>query len=998
MTAAPLSAILSAMSQPRQPSLFSYTNQGLFSDYYLAHRVRERPEWAAADAPAVFEALRGLWQGFTPQGENEAQTEEFWIRPVLRALDHHFEVQPKVRMQGAARQPDYIFFPTEAARLAVPHGVVLADTDLAGALAVGDAKAWDLPLDRAVKGKPVEVSQNPSIQIDHYIRHTGRPWGILTNGRQWRLYHRDTSGKLDVFYAVDLPALLDQGDVEAFKSFYLFFRRAALIGQPAWLDLVLSESREYERGVSDRLRDQVYDALRELAQGFLDFPPNRLTPTPDTLKLVYDSSLIVLYRLLFILYAESRGLLPVHANAAYTEYSLHALKRRVARDLDLGHTAVPSIANDWHTLQGLWTVIDQGDPHLGVPAYNGGLFDPDQHPWLERHRVGDERLRRAIDLLARVQDAATGKRDFVDYRDLEVRHLGSIYEGLLEYSVRTADTALTVRKEKGREVYAPAETPAAARVQPGQVYLVTDKGERKATGSYYTPDYIVQYIVEHTVGPVLDRLRQAHLDDAALAEAILRVNVLDPAMGSGHFLVAVTDFIARYLVGLGLTTDGGLDSEGEPAYWRRRVAQSCVYGVDLNPLAVELAKLSLWLATVSQDRPLSFLDHHLRVGNSLVGARVADLGLGTEDDGRQTTDGGRQTADGSAVSGQRSVVKGARSVVGGRRSAEARARAAGQLTWLDDPQFVGQMRAATGFMQELEGLRGETLDEVNAQKRLWAQVSESITRRYRTLADVWTARRFGLDLDDDLFAGLTQHVLRGGFAVPRYQALLDEAERVAQAQRFFHWELEFPEVFFDEHGRLLADQSGFDAVVGNPPYVRQELLTQLKPYLMTSFTSFDSGADLYLYFYEQGIRLLNASGRMSYISSGTFARAKFAAAFRTWLPSNARIETVIDFGENQPFEGAEMVRPSILVLQRGVQEAEFRSLFIDDKVPESLDQAIVEQGIDCEPAMLLQSEWTFQSSSILHLFNKLQKLGRSLIDIVDGKLYYGIKTGLNEAF
>ncbi|MCB0257587.1 MAG: class I SAM-dependent DNA methyltransferase, partial [Anaerolineae bacterium] len=476
------------------------------------------------------------------------------------------------------------------------------------------------------------LHQHPALQIDFYIRHSGLPWGVLTNGRLWQLYHTDSSKKLDVYYEVDLPALIEAGDAEAFKYFWLFFRReaftagSAAAGAPAWLDLVLAESAAYEQGVSDSLKEQVYEALRALAQGFLDFPGNGLADDEATLKAIHDNSLIVLYRLLFILYAEDRDLLPVHENTTYREgYSLQALKRRIAAEIDRGQPAAPTMSGLWQRLAELWRVIDRGDPYLGVPAYNGGLFKPSNHPFLEQHRVGDLHLRTAIDLLARTRDPKTGAREVVDYRDLEIRHLGSIYEGLLEYQVRVADQPLAVRKVKGKEVYeaisdshslgkgdspvsedSPLSPPgrggrSSADILPGQVYLVTDKGERKATGSYYTPDYIVQYIVEHTVGPVLEEAAASFLgndgaagDPAGLARAVLDVNILDPAMGSGHFLVAAADFTARFLVEKGAEEasrkgegkegkEGNGEGESQLAYWRRRVAQACIYGVDLNP-------------------------------------------------------------------------------------------------------------------------------------------------------------------------------------------------------------------------------------------------------------------------------------------------------------------------------------------------------------------------------------------------------------------------------
>jgi hypothetical protein len=157
-------------------------------------------------------------------------------------------------------------------------------------------------------------------------------------------------------------------------------------------------------------------------------------------------------------------------------------------------------------------------------------------------------------------------------------------------------------------------------------------------------------------------------------------------------------------------------------------------------------------------------------------------------------------------------------------------------------------------------------------------------------------------------------------------------------------------------------------------------------------------ADLYLYFYERGIALVREGGRLAYISSGTFARANFAKAFRKWLPKNAQVETIIDFGENQPFEGAEMVRPSIVTLKKGQQKDQFRSLFIAKKVPEDLNAALAQDGIDCLPRVLIQSEWTFEPAAVTRLFDKLKSIGSPLEDIVNGRMYRGVLTGLNEAF
>lgn len=285
----------------------------------------------------------------------------------------------------------------------------------------------------------------------------------------------------------------------------------------------------------------------------------------------------------------------------------------------MGPRLLPTSGKLWNDLKELFRIIDQGSPPLSVATFNGGLFDPARHPFLEEHAVGDAHLQEAIDRLSRVNG------EFVDYRALAERHLGTSYEGLPEFHLVALD-----EPEEG-----------------WTVALLNDSGERKATGNHYTPDFVVKYIVEATVGPVLRAAVEDARGDEEKVEAILGLNVLDPSMGSGHFLVEVTEYIARFLVELDVSPEEvaeDAEDDAELAYWKRRVVQSCVYGLDMNPLAVDLAKLSLWLSTVACDRPLSFLDHHLRTGNSLVGARLTDLHRQQEARPEESEAGGRGPA------------------------------------------------------------------------------------------------------------------------------------------------------------------------------------------------------------------------------------------------------------------------------------------------------------------------------------------------------------------
>ena len=762
------------MNGPQQFELAfpAHYNQQLFADHYLNEVLPDRPAWQAlaAEAQPVMDQIAVILSSYVPS-TNERQTEDDLICPVLRLLGHDFELQAPLRTPENVKSPDYVFY-RDAAAKAANRGQVLTDSlPRQGGIAVGDAKYWNRPLDIAIRqhGGDALSNKNPAFQIHYYLLHSGVTWGILTNGKRWRLVYRESAHKLDVYYEVDLEELINSHDTDRFLYFYAFFRRAAFDPGPLGLAEMLRESADYAHKIGDSLKEQVYDALLHIAQGFLDYPPNRLRTDEESLANIYYYSLILLYRLLFILYAEARELLPVRESRQYREsYSLHAVKQTVANDLNFGRKLLPDSAVLWPCLKQLFDFINHGKLPLNIATFNGGLFDPKLHNFLEDYAVGDAHLQQAIDKLARVDG------EFVDYRDLSVRHMGTIYEGLLEFQLRPMD-----QQQAG----------------PWTIELLNDKGERRISGSYYTPEPIVNYIVEHTVEPLLWQAVAGKTTDGEIAEAVLSLNILDPAMGSGHFLVETTEFIARFLVDYGIVPEGKRPEEADLAYWKRRVAQSCVYGVDLNPLAVELAKLSLWLITVAKDRPLSFLDHHLRPGNSLLGARLDNV---------------RQ--NGVRIKKTRA-----------QQRAE-NAEANGQISLFDDSAFTQRVKLAVDNMWLIEENEAGTISDVKDQERMYADLRIQFIEKYSRLLNLVTASHFGLTIDDAHWKALVAYATGNNLAAfPAFDKLLNEAVAIAGREHFFHWELEFPEVFFDRFGRRLGSPGGFDAVIGNPPWERIKL-------------------------------------------------------------------------------------------------------------------------------------------------------------------------------
>ncbi len=931
-----------------------HNNRQLFSDHYLDHTLPRRGDWQlrAAAVALLMARIAAIYAAFTPSS-NEAQTESDLVRPILAALGHTFEVQAALRTPDGTKKPDYVFYRDRAA-LDANKDVTLTEERLRpGGLAVGDAKYWDRPLDVTIKatgGDPF-TNKNPSYQIAFYIQHSGLAWGILTNGRLWRLYHRDTAHKLDRFYEVDLPALLADNDPARFLYFAAFFGRDAFEDGPLGVAALLKESADYAQGVGNTLKAQVYEALRHLAQGFLDYPGNRLDrDDPATRKAIYDNALIVLYRLLFILYAEARELLPVRQSGMYRDtYSLYAITRDIAASARLDRRLLPGTATLWPRLAALFDIIDAGSPPLGVATFNGGLFDPARHLFLTRHTVGDARLHAAIDKLARVHG------EFVDFRDLAERHLGTIYEGLLEFHLATI-----------------------APDGEWTIDLLNDKGERHATGSYYTPDYIVQYMVEQTVGPVLRVAVAGKTTDQEKIAAVLGVNVLDPAMGSGHFPVAATEYIARFLVDLAVSPEGDAGGDTDLAYWKRRVAQNCIYGVDLNPLAVELAKLSLWLVTVAKDRPLSFLDHHLRTGDALVGARLADLRIGGGDGG-----------------GQPRTKR--------PRKREQQAAGAGQLSMLGDPAFRQSLGGAVSAMWAIEETAGDTIAEVKGQEAAYTRLRADLNQRYGRLADVATATRFGLALDPALWTPLADFATGRTIAAPaRFTAWLDTAATLTAARRFFHWELEFPEVFFDRGGQPLGEAAGFDAVIGNPPYIRQEDLAPVKPALKADYADVYAGtADIFVYFFGQGLRLLRRGGRLAYISSNSWLRANYATPLRAYLRAQMTVERLIDLGDNRVFTDAPDVYPAISVVRREPPTDDHLTQAVVFGRGEGVANLSAQVAVRSFPVAIhdqTDSGWQLTADAGRKVFAKLMAGGTPLGEVIERRMYRGVLTGLNEAF
>jgi hypothetical protein len=767
-------------------------------------------------------------------------------------------------------------------------------------------------------------------------------------------------------------------------------------------------------------------------------------PTQVWLDEVRKGTLIMLYRLLFVLYAEDRDLLP-NKNGAYTAYSLSNLRREIAEARHLTRPVSGIQPVYWVRVKAIFATIGSGEDILGVPPYNGGLFDADAAPILDRVELPDAIVSDIIFALSHVQDDRGAK--YVNYRDLSVQQLGSVYERILEFGLRTDDT--------------------------GRIIIDRDDDERHDTGSYYTPDALVSLIIDRTVGPLLktkaeafaqaaktlagdrrptaDRVAQlARLDPAC---AYLDLKICDPAMGSGHFLVSLVDWLAtRVLEALAeapgtvtwaeyasplLARVAGVRTrilaEAKTHGWpispeqlddrrviRRMILKRVVFGVDKNPFAVELAKVSLWLHTFTAGAPLSFLDHHLRCGDSIIGAWV-----------RPTLDAvaagggllfGKEVARVENIASRMTEIEAItdNDIAEVRASSDAFDAVADATRQLNaffslmaarhalDVDLDPKLRAPRHTPEQLRkaGAAARQIATAEKQQRLYdraAAFKAVLARQYGDPLEIAAGDIvIPSPLDDAEFL-LPGDIAEAEERRRRAAALVSEARALSDREGFLHWEIAFPNVW-----RRLGEtvpEGGFDALVGNPPYVRQEKLASIKPALAANYRTYAGMADLYLYFFEQGLRLVKPGGRVGYVVTNKWLKAGYAEELRAMLidPERAEAEIVIDFGHARAFFPDADVFPNVTVFRkpdtRSATEDFTVSVPSRETLPdEHLPDSVAAASFALSRAALGKEGWTLEPKPVMELLAKIRGTGATLAEYVGAKPLYGIKTGLNEAF
>ena len=589
-------------------------NRGLFASHHLKENLPQRSDWSSLQA-------RGL----------ELATKR--KRSLIEALG--FTVASEERntliLRGSEKESRVV------------------------AVLLEDAENFDSPGGRFPSSP---VSWGLSVAADHNV-----PWLIVLKKDQIRLHPGKDGvgvgqkGQAETFLELNLA----QMDDSQLALLPLIFSSASL-ERDGEVQKILDDSTKYAVVLGARLRERVYESVVPSISIAVAKKLQEQGHTLDAagLQRAYSITLRILFRLLFQAYAEDRGLLPAGRNEAYDANSLKTIAKR---DMSFKPEDFGDAKSIWFDLVQVWDAIDEGNPRWQVPAYNGGLFGRD----LERHPEGaliaglelpDSVMGPALQALL-IDDSTDGVRGLVDFRSLSVREFGTIYEGLLESSLSLADVDLTVDSS---DIWVNAALGDKVLAHAGEPYFHSSSGERKATGSYFTPKAIVDHLVEQAIDPTLEH----HLskisgyikagDLGSAGREFFDYRVADIAMGSAHFLVAAVDrieskmraflsdpknLVPNVIDELGRLRAAATSSLGgeeagdqiaiseieDSSLLRRQIARRCIYGLDINPIAVELSRLAIWIHTFVPGLPMSSLEHNLVCANSLSGIASVEEAL-----------------------------------------------------------------------------------------------------------------------------------------------------------------------------------------------------------------------------------------------------------------------------------------------------------------------------------------------------------------------------------
>ena len=674
--------------------------------------------------------------------------------------------------------------------------------------------------------------------VQEYLNRTEQLWSVVTNGLRLRVLRDSAKLTRPAYLEIDLEQIMAGEKFAEFGLLYRLLHRTRLAREGVSADQCLLEQYYQEvlkvgGRVREKLRDGVEQALSFLGTGFLSHPANETLrqrwqsgalPDAD----LYRQLLRVIYRVLFLMVAEERKLVGPESPAlwrVYEEYYSISRLRRLSERFVMGAERHSDLWRQLRATFALYRTEETGKA-MEIAPLDGHLFGPDTVPDLENAELANEHLMQAIKKLSRYDDNNVPRR--VNYGALDVEELGSVYEILLEYKPYV--------KQEGDRIE----------------FKLVFGSERRATGSYYTHPDLVHDLIVHALDPVIEEcIKRGKTPDEQVKELLL-ITVCDPACGSGHFLLAA----ARRIGGEIARIKAGED-QVKPEQYRqavRNVIQHCIYGVDLNPLAVDLCKVALWLEGLNRGRPLNFLDHRIRCGNSLVGCTPEMLKKGIPDEAY------------NAVTGDDKKIASAYK----KRNKEERKRLEAGHVQLAFAEMAAAQGGLASQFAYLDNLKEDSTEEVHRKANTFAAARREDTPWYKewTACNLWTAAFFMPFVAEGAPVPTTETVTYFLAGLGVGERVVQAANRLADEKRFFHWHLEFPEVL---------ERGGFDCVLGNPPFlgglkISTHLGQNLLKWLQATVDKAGGTADLCAYFFRRAYEVLRVSGNLGLIATNTIAQ------------------------------------------------------------------------------------------------------------------------------
>jgi hypothetical protein len=639
-------------------------------------------------------------------------------------------------------------------------------------------------------------NKSPQDCLQQFLNTSDHQWAILTNGKKIRVvrdfYHSITKG----FLEFDLEGIFETANSEQFRVLYRVLHKSRfenqyqgaieqefdedgnLIERPdnCLLELFHKKAKETGIKVGNKLREQVINSIELLGNGFAE----HLNPDDFQsvqVKAYYAEILNIIYRLLFLMFAEQKGWLPVRNSIYARTYSINSLKERAAR----GNYSHDDESDIWEGLKITFTLVTKGYKFKNgekVNAFGGQLFSDRKLNTVINLNIKNKFILDAIYQLSFFKSENLINK--INYTNLAIDELGSVYESLLDYEPKLASESTTLGNKQ---------------INKGEFYLDSRGTDRKTSGSYYTDSRLVAQLIDSALIPVIENAINSQNTQQEKEVALLDLKVADIACGSGAFLCAALEKMGEYLAIIRMgDEDRPTDEQLREA--KRDVLLHCIYGVDLNPMALELAKFSLWITASLPDMPLSFLDHKLKFGNSLIGATpdLVQQGIPTE-------------AYKEVGNDNKETSKWLRDKV--KKELTSLAKGGFQSTLDLRIELVNSEEDIQAYLELLSNEQ-ETPEEVEAAENEYYTIKKHLKHSIEwRLADAWTASFFieKTDLQKAYPTNETIYNLKNG--LPVNEILLKEIEEISQQYHFFHYHLEFPEVF---------EKGGFDCLLGNPPW------------------------------------------------------------------------------------------------------------------------------------------------------------------------------------